>query len=82
MQLVGILPNKYLIITSIQNLLKRRIVEEGNSNSNDQVQIDIVLDRGRFNNLVDMCNKYKEQQGVELTAREYILMLIDSAISA
>ena len=55
-------------------------MKEGNSN--DQVQIDIVLDRGRFNNLVDMCNKYKEQQGVELTPREYILMLIDSAISA
>ena len=82
MQLRGILPNKYLIITSIQNLLKRRIVEEGNSNSNDQVQIDIVLDRGRFNNLVDICNKYKEQQGVELTPREYTLMLIDSVISA
>ena len=82
MQLGGILPNKYLIITSIQNLLKRRIVEEGNSNSNNQVQIDIVLDRGRFNNLVDICNKYKEQQGVELTPREYILMLIDSVISA
>jgi hypothetical protein len=32
-------------------------LKEGNSNSNDQVQIDIVLDRGRFNNLVDMCNK-------------------------
>lgn len=57
-------------------------LKEGNSNSNDQVQIDIVLDRGRFNNLVDMCNKYNEQQGVELTPREYILMLIDSAISA
>ena len=57
-------------------------LKEGNSNSNDQVQIDIVLDRGRFNNLVEMCNKYKEQQGVELTPREYILMLIDSAISA
>ena len=53
-----------------------------NSSNNDQVKIDIVLDRGRYNNLVGVCKKYKEQHGVELTPKEYILMLIDSAISA
>ena len=70
------------IITSFQIYQREECLKESNSNSNDQVRIDIVLDRGRFNNLVDICNKYKEQQGVELTPREYILMLIDSAISA
>ena len=58
-------------------------MNQGNSRSNnDQVKIDIVLDRGRYNNLVDVCKKYKEQHGIELTPREYILMLIDSAIPA
>jgi vacuolar-type H+-ATPase subunit C/Vma6 len=57
-------------------------LNQGNSSSNDQVKIDIVLDRGRYNNLVDVCKKYKEQHGIELTPREYILMLIDSAIPA
>ena len=57
-------------------------MNQANSSNNEQVKIDIILDRDRYNNLVSVCKKYKEQQGVELTPREYILMLIDSAISA
>ena len=57
-------------------------MNQGDSNNNDHVKIDIILDRDRYNNLVGVCKKYKEQHGVELTPREYILMLIDSAISA
>ena len=57
-------------------------MNQGDSNNNDHVKIDIILDRDRYNNLVSVCKKYKEQHGVELTPKEYILMLIDSAISA
>gem|GEM_PF-875331 len=53
-----------------------------NSSNNEQVKIDIILDKDRYNSLVYVCSKYKEQHGVELTPKEYILMLIDSAISA
>jgi hypothetical protein len=47
----------------------------------NQVEINIVLDKTRYNNLVEICKKYKEQHGTDLTPKEYILMLIDSAIS-
>jgi vacuolar-type H+-ATPase subunit C/Vma6 len=57
-------------------------LNQDSSSNDEQVKIDIILDRGRYNNLVSVCKKYKEQHGVELTPREYILMLIDSAISA
>jgi hypothetical protein len=51
------------------------------NDNNDQVEISIVLDKTRYRNLVEICKKYKEQHGTELTPREYVLMLIDSAIS-
>ena len=65
-----------------RDVLKRDVVFLNQGNSRDEIKIDIVLDRSRYDNLVSVCKKYKEQQGVELTPREYILMLIDSAISA
>jgi hypothetical protein len=46
----------------------------------DQYEISLVLDKERYNSLLEMCQKYKEQQHVELTPKEYILMLVDSAI--
>ena len=52
------------------------------NDNNDQVEISIVLDKTRYRNLVEICKKYKEQHGTELTPKEYVLMLIDSAISA
>jgi vacuolar-type H+-ATPase subunit C/Vma6 len=51
------------------------------NDDSDQVEIDIVLDKTRYRNLVEMCKKYKEQHGTELTPKEYVLMLIDSAIN-
>jgi hypothetical protein len=48
----------------------------------NQVEINLVIDKTRYNNLVDICKKYKEQHGIELTPKEYVLMLIDSAIAA
>ena len=46
----------------------------------DKYEINLVLDKDRYHALLDICTKYKEQQGAELTPKEYILMLIDSAI--
>jgi hypothetical protein len=40
------------------------------------------LDEIRYKNLQDLCNKYASQQGTLLTPKEYILMLIDSAVSS
>jgi vacuolar-type H+-ATPase subunit C/Vma6 len=51
------------------------------NDDNGQVELDIVLDKTRYRNLVEICKKYKEQHGTELTPKEYVLMLIDSAIS-
>jgi hypothetical protein len=51
------------------------------NDDNDQVEIDIVLDKTRYRNLVGYVKKYKEQHGTELTPKEYVLILIDSAIS-
>jgi hypothetical protein len=48
----------------------------------DEHQIGITLDEVRYKNLLDLCNKYACQQGALLTPKEYILMLIDSAISS
>jgi hypothetical protein len=48
----------------------------------NEYQIGITLDELRYKNLLDLCNKYASQQGTLLTPKEYILMLIDSAISS
>ena len=64
-----------------RDVLKRDVVFLNQGNSRDEIKIDIVLDRSRYDNLVSVCKKYKEQHGVELTPKEYILILIDSTIS-
>lgn len=46
----------------------------------DKYEINLTLDKDRYHDLLDICIKYREQQGAELTPKEYILMLIDSAI--
>ena len=46
----------------------------------DKYEVNLVLDKDRYNALLDICVKYREQQGADLTPKEYILMLIDSAI--
>jgi hypothetical protein len=43
-------------------------------------RIDITLDEDRYQEILEICNNYKAKQGMELTPKEYILMLIDSAI--
>ena len=43
-------------------------------------EINLLLDKDRYDSLLEVCQKYKEQQGVSLTPKEYILMLIDSAV--
>jgi len=48
----------------------------------DGHDIDITLDEVRYKNLQDLCDIYASQQGTFLTPKEYILMLIDSAISS
>lgn len=53
----------------------------GKEEKNDQ-KIELLLDGNRYNNLLDLCNKYRTQHGTDLTPKEYILMLIDSAISS
>jgi hypothetical protein len=45
-------------------------------------EIGIALDEDRYKNLLDLCNKYASQKGTLLTPKEYVLMLIDSAISS
>jgi hypothetical protein len=45
-----------------------------------QHQIDIILDEDRYRRILEICSNYKEKQGMEITPKEYILMLIDSAI--
>ncbi|MGH9974576.1 MAG: hypothetical protein ACRD8Z_01895 [Nitrososphaeraceae archaeon] len=45
-----------------------------------QHQIDIILDEDRYQEILEICSNYKAKQGVELTPKEYILMLMDSAI--
>jgi hypothetical protein len=43
-------------------------------------EITLVLENERYNYILEICGKYKEQQGKEITPKEYILMLIDSAL--
>ena len=43
-------------------------------------RIDITLDEDRYQEILEICNNYKVKQGMEITPKEYILMLIDSAI--
>lgn len=45
-----------------------------------QHRIDITLDGDRYQEILEICNNYKAKQGIEITPKEYILMLIDSAI--
>jgi vacuolar-type H+-ATPase subunit C/Vma6 len=45
-------------------------------------KIDITLDEFRYNSLLDLCNKYTSEKGKGITPKEYILMLVDSAISS
>ena len=43
-------------------------------------RLDITLDEDRYQEILEICNNYKAKQGMEITPKEYILMLIDSAI--
>ena len=43
-------------------------------------RIDITLDEDRYQEILEICNNYKAKQGMEITPKEYIFMLIDSAI--
>lgn len=45
-----------------------------------QYEIHLVLEEDRYNKLLEICRTYKEQQGKDITPKEYILMLIDSAL--
>jgi hypothetical protein len=45
-----------------------------------QHRIDITLDEDRYQGVLEICSNYKAKQGKEITPKEYILMLIDSAI--
>jgi hypothetical protein len=45
-----------------------------------QHQIDITLDEDRYQEILEICNNYKAKQGMKITPKEYILMLIDSEI--
>ena len=45
-----------------------------------QHQIDIILDEDRYRRILEICSNYKAKQSMEITPKEYILMLIDSAI--
>jgi len=43
-------------------------------------EINLILDEERYNSLVEICKRYNEQQGSDITPKEYILTLIDSAL--
>ena len=45
-----------------------------------QYEINLILDEDRYNSLVEICKRYNEQQGSDITPKEYILMLLDSAL--
>lgn len=47
-----------------------------------QYEIQLVLEEDRYNKLLEICRKYEEQQSKEITPKEYILMLIDSALGS
>jgi hypothetical protein len=44
-------------------------------------EIKLVIEEDRYNNLLEICKRYKDQHDKDITPREYILMLIDSAIN-
>jgi len=48
----------------------------------NQHEIKLMLDDNRYNNLLDLCKKYRTQHITNLTPTEYILILIDSAIDS
>jgi hypothetical protein len=48
----------------------------------DERKIDLVLDEDRYKNILDLCDKYNAQHQKNLTPKEYVLMLIDSAIGS
>ena len=48
----------------------------------NQYEIKLMLDDNRYNNLLDLCKKYRTQHSTNLTPTEYILILIDSAIDS
>ncbi len=43
-------------------------------------EITLLLEKERYDGLLEICRKYKEQQGRDITPKEYVLMLIDSAL--
>jgi len=45
-----------------------------------QHRINITLDGDRYHEILEICSNYKAKQGMEITPKGYILMLIDSAI--
>jgi hypothetical protein len=45
-----------------------------------QYEINLILDEDRYDSLVEICKRYNEQQGSDITPKEYILMLLDSAL--
>jgi hypothetical protein len=45
-----------------------------------QHPIDIILDEDRYQEILEICSNYKDKAGMEITPKEYILMLIDSVI--
>lgn len=56
--------------------------EKNNRDEKNEHKFDITLDEFRYNNLLDLCNKYTSEKGKDITPKEYILMLIDSSISS
>jgi hypothetical protein len=48
----------------------------------EQYEINLVLDQKRYNNLLDLCKKYAADHSVNLTPKDYIFFLLDSAITS
>lgn len=51
-----------------------------NEKDEQQHYVDIALDSGRYQSVLEICKNYKAQQGMEITRKECILILIDMAI--
>ena len=51
-----------------------------NEKGEQQHHIDIILDSERYRSVLEICKRYKARQGKEITPKEYILILIDTAI--
>jgi hypothetical protein len=49
-------------------------------NKHHQHRINITLDDDRYREILEICSNYKAKQGMKITPKEYILILIDSAI--